>query len=186
MPSTPLSARRAGRAGTPGFRPDDAAAGATPPPSPARETRPGLVRSRWLGKLIRGGLTAPGGAACVVPVGPPRRFNMLGAHTPFSAIPAYDVRLIQPGVPPSTPMSQKTEERSEHSGTDAVELRGSPRRSDDPIIGGLHRKHSVTILLHSRSLVNKSVIKILRTHRFADRFVATSSRSRRPSPSWRR
>ncbi len=36
-----------------------------------------------------------------------------------------------------------------------------------PIIGGLHRKHSVTILLHSRSLVNKSVIKILRTHRFA-------------------
>lgn len=43
----------------------------------------------------------------MVPVGPPRRFNMLGAHTPFSAIPAYDVRLIQPGVPPSTPMSQK-------------------------------------------------------------------------------
>ncbi|MGW6374506.1 glyceraldehyde-3-phosphate dehydrogenase [Rhodococcus sp. NPDC055112] len=36
-----------------------------------------------------------------------------------------------------------------------------------PIIGGLHRRHSVTILLHSRSLVNKSVIKILRTHRFA-------------------
>ncbi|MFD4467760.1 glyceraldehyde-3-phosphate dehydrogenase [Rhodococcus sp. NPDC058505] len=36
-----------------------------------------------------------------------------------------------------------------------------------PIIGGLHRRHSVTILLHSRSLVNKSVISILRTHRFA-------------------
>ncbi|MGW5072156.1 glyceraldehyde-3-phosphate dehydrogenase [Rhodococcus sp. NPDC004095] len=36
-----------------------------------------------------------------------------------------------------------------------------------PIIGGLHRTHSVTILLHSRSLVNKSVIKIMRTHRFA-------------------
>src|SRR5690606_14254538 len=36
-----------------------------------------------------------------------------------------------------------------------------------PIIGGLHRRHSVTILLHSRSLVNKSVIGILRTHRFA-------------------
>ncbi|MBH0120767.1 glyceraldehyde-3-phosphate dehydrogenase [Rhodococcus sp. NPDC003382] len=36
-----------------------------------------------------------------------------------------------------------------------------------PIIGGLHRRHSVTILLHSRSLVNKSVIDILRTHRFA-------------------
>lgn len=36
-----------------------------------------------------------------------------------------------------------------------------------PIIGGMHRRHSVTILLHSRSLVNKSVISILRTHRFA-------------------
>lgn len=36
-----------------------------------------------------------------------------------------------------------------------------------PIIGGLHRTRSVTILLHSRSLVNKSVISILRTHRFA-------------------
>ncbi|BDC74883.1 hypothetical protein KAREA_47980 [Prescottella equi] len=107
MPSTPLSARRAGRAGTRDSDPMTRPQAPRRPPSPARETRPGLVRSQWLGKLIRGGLTAPGGAACVVPVGPPRRFNMLGAHTPFSAIPAYDVRLIQPGVPPSTPMSQK-------------------------------------------------------------------------------
>ncbi len=36
-----------------------------------------------------------------------------------------------------------------------------------PIIGRLHRSKNVTILLHSRSLVNKSVISILRTHRFA-------------------
>ncbi|MGB8407820.1 MAG: glyceraldehyde-3-phosphate dehydrogenase [Mycobacterium sp.] len=36
-----------------------------------------------------------------------------------------------------------------------------------PIVGTLHRKHGVTVLLHSRSLVNKSVISILRTHRFA-------------------
>ncbi|MDG3009683.1 glyceraldehyde-3-phosphate dehydrogenase [Rhodococcus sp. D2-41] len=36
-----------------------------------------------------------------------------------------------------------------------------------PMIGGLHRRHSVTILIHSRSLVNKSVIGILGTHRFA-------------------
>lgn len=36
-----------------------------------------------------------------------------------------------------------------------------------PIIGTLHRAKNVTILLHSRSLVNKSVISILRTHRFA-------------------
>lgn len=36
-----------------------------------------------------------------------------------------------------------------------------------PIIGNLHRNKGVTILLHSRSLVNKSVISILRTHRFA-------------------
>ena len=36
-----------------------------------------------------------------------------------------------------------------------------------PIIGALHRTTGVTILLHSRSLVNKSVISILRTHRFA-------------------
>ncbi|MFD3508476.1 glyceraldehyde-3-phosphate dehydrogenase [Nocardia sp. NPDC058666] len=36
-----------------------------------------------------------------------------------------------------------------------------------PIIGTLYRSKGVTILLHSRSLVNKSVISILRTHRFA-------------------
>ncbi|MTE16157.1 glyceraldehyde-3-phosphate dehydrogenase [Nocardia aurantiaca] len=36
-----------------------------------------------------------------------------------------------------------------------------------PIIGRLYRDKGVTILLHSRSLVNKSVISILRTHRFA-------------------
>lgn len=36
-----------------------------------------------------------------------------------------------------------------------------------PIIGRLYREKGVTILLHSRSLVNKSVISILRTHRFA-------------------
>ncbi|MFE1320384.1 glyceraldehyde-3-phosphate dehydrogenase [Kitasatospora phosalacinea] len=35
-----------------------------------------------------------------------------------------------------------------------------------PIIGRLHRERDVTILLHSRSLVNKSVISILKTHRF--------------------
>ncbi|WP_286085582.1 glyceraldehyde 3-phosphate dehydrogenase NAD-binding domain-containing protein, partial [Mycolicibacterium porcinum] len=36
-----------------------------------------------------------------------------------------------------------------------------------PIIGTLYRAKGVTVLLHSRSLVNKSVISILRTHRFA-------------------
>ena len=36
-----------------------------------------------------------------------------------------------------------------------------------PIVGTLHRTRGVTVLLHSRSLVNKSVISILRTHRFA-------------------
>ncbi|GAA2939472.1 glyceraldehyde-3-phosphate dehydrogenase [Streptomyces flavovirens] len=36
-----------------------------------------------------------------------------------------------------------------------------------PIIGSLHRERDVTILLHSRSLVNKSVVSILKTHRFA-------------------
>ncbi|MDR3663687.1 MAG: glyceraldehyde-3-phosphate dehydrogenase [Mycobacterium sp.] len=36
-----------------------------------------------------------------------------------------------------------------------------------PIVGTLHRMRGVTVLLHSRSLVNKSVISILRTHRFA-------------------
>ncbi|MCE5288294.1 MAG: glyceraldehyde-3-phosphate dehydrogenase [Nocardiaceae bacterium] len=35
-----------------------------------------------------------------------------------------------------------------------------------PIIGSLYREKGVTILLHSRSLVNKSVISILQTHRF--------------------
>ena len=36
-----------------------------------------------------------------------------------------------------------------------------------PIVGKLHREKDVTILLHSRSLVNKSVVSILKTHRFA-------------------
>ncbi|RYJ25229.1 NADPH-dependent glyceraldehyde-3-phosphate dehydrogenase [Streptomyces sp. L-9-10] len=36
-----------------------------------------------------------------------------------------------------------------------------------PIIGKLHRERDITVLLHSRSLVNKSVISILKTHRFA-------------------
>ncbi|MDF4250237.1 glyceraldehyde-3-phosphate dehydrogenase [Streptomyces sp. WMMB303] len=36
-----------------------------------------------------------------------------------------------------------------------------------PIIGKLHRERDVTVLLHSRSLVNKSVISILKVHRFA-------------------
>ncbi|WP_053748820.1 glyceraldehyde-3-phosphate dehydrogenase [Streptomyces sp. MMG1533] len=36
-----------------------------------------------------------------------------------------------------------------------------------PIIGRLHREQDVTVLLHSRSLVNKSVVSILKTHRFA-------------------
>ncbi|MFJ1720566.1 glyceraldehyde-3-phosphate dehydrogenase [Streptomyces sp. NPDC088244] len=36
-----------------------------------------------------------------------------------------------------------------------------------PVIGKLHRERDVTILLHSRSLVNKSVVSILKTHRFA-------------------
>jgi len=35
-----------------------------------------------------------------------------------------------------------------------------------PMIGGLYRERDVTILVHSRSLVNKSVISILKTHRF--------------------
>jgi glyceraldehyde 3-phosphate dehydrogenase len=35
-----------------------------------------------------------------------------------------------------------------------------------PIIGRLYRERDVTILVHSRSLVNKSVISILKTHRF--------------------
>ncbi|MFW6868582.1 glyceraldehyde-3-phosphate dehydrogenase [Nocardioides sp. CPCC 206347] len=36
-----------------------------------------------------------------------------------------------------------------------------------PIIGKLQREKDVTILLHSRSLVNKSAVSILKTHRFA-------------------
>jgi glyceraldehyde 3-phosphate dehydrogenase len=36
-----------------------------------------------------------------------------------------------------------------------------------PIIGKLHREKDVTITVHSRSLVNKSVVQILKTHRFA-------------------
>ncbi|MFG3100964.1 glyceraldehyde-3-phosphate dehydrogenase [Streptomyces sp. NPDC048182] len=36
-----------------------------------------------------------------------------------------------------------------------------------PMIGRLHREQDVTVLLHSRSLVNKSVVSILKTHRFA-------------------
>ncbi|MFJ8229948.1 glyceraldehyde-3-phosphate dehydrogenase [Streptomyces sp. NPDC094448] len=36
-----------------------------------------------------------------------------------------------------------------------------------PIIGKLQRERDVTVLLHSRSLVNKSVVSILKTHRFA-------------------
>ncbi|MPY57634.1 glyceraldehyde-3-phosphate dehydrogenase [Streptomyces spongiae] len=36
-----------------------------------------------------------------------------------------------------------------------------------PMIGKLHRERDVTVLLHSRSLVNKSVVSILKTHRFA-------------------
>ncbi|MEU8892682.1 glyceraldehyde-3-phosphate dehydrogenase [Streptomyces sp. NPDC048442] len=36
-----------------------------------------------------------------------------------------------------------------------------------PIIGKLHRERDVTVLIHSRSLVNKSVVSILKTHRFA-------------------
>ncbi len=36
-----------------------------------------------------------------------------------------------------------------------------------PIIGRLQRERDVTVLLHSRSLVNRSVVSILKTHRFA-------------------
>ncbi|HET7736923.1 MAG TPA: glyceraldehyde-3-phosphate dehydrogenase [Nocardioidaceae bacterium] len=35
-----------------------------------------------------------------------------------------------------------------------------------PMIGRLYRERDVTVLVHSRSLVNKSVISILKTHRF--------------------
>ncbi|MGX2993769.1 glyceraldehyde-3-phosphate dehydrogenase [Streptomyces sp. JNUCC 64] len=36
-----------------------------------------------------------------------------------------------------------------------------------PMIGRMHRERDVTVLVHSRSLVNKSVVSILKTHRFA-------------------
>ncbi|GAA1015938.1 glyceraldehyde-3-phosphate dehydrogenase [Streptomyces sp. F-3] len=36
-----------------------------------------------------------------------------------------------------------------------------------PMIGKLHRERDVTVLIHSRSLVNKSVVSILKAHRFA-------------------
>lgn len=36
-----------------------------------------------------------------------------------------------------------------------------------PMVGKLHRERDVTVLLHSRSLVNKSAVSILKTHRFA-------------------
>ena len=54
-----------------------------------------------------------------------------------------------------------------------------------PMIGKLHRDKGVTVLLHSRSLVNKSVISILKTHRSPARSAARSSRSPRRSPSCR-
>ncbi|QID36040.1 glyceraldehyde-3-phosphate dehydrogenase [Streptomyces albus] len=46
-------------------------------------------------------------------------------------------------------------------------LREEIAESMIPIIGKLHRERDVTVLLHSRSLVNKSVVSILKTHRFA-------------------
>jgi len=36
-----------------------------------------------------------------------------------------------------------------------------------PIIGRLHREHSVTITVHSKTLVSKSAVSILKAHRFA-------------------
>lgn len=113
-------------------------------------------------------------------VDPRERFHMLSvAHVLFGAGPRTDPpiqrrtgkwRASRPGRHPPTgraTRADKAEERSEHSGIGTVELRRGTCGSMIPIIGGLHRRHSVTILLHSRSLVNKSVIKILRTHRFA-------------------
>ncbi|MEZ0580294.1 glyceraldehyde-3-phosphate dehydrogenase [Nocardioides sp. MH1] len=38
-----------------------------------------------------------------------------------------------------------------------------------PLIGALHREKNVTVLLHSRSLVNKDAVRIIKTHRFARR-----------------
>jgi glyceraldehyde 3-phosphate dehydrogenase len=46
-------------------------------------------------------------------------------------------------------------------------LREEIAESMIPLIGKLHRERDVTVLLHSRSLVNKSVVSILKTHRFA-------------------
>ena len=46
-------------------------------------------------------------------------------------------------------------------------LREEIAESMIPMIGKLHRERDVTVLLHSRSLVNKSVVSILKTHRFA-------------------
>ncbi|HSX68610.1 glyceraldehyde-3-phosphate dehydrogenase [Nocardioides sp.] len=40
-----------------------------------------------------------------------------------------------------------------------------------PIIGQLYRERDVTILVHSRSLVNKSVISILKTHKYVRQIV---------------
>ena len=38
-----------------------------------------------------------------------------------------------------------------------------------PLIGRLHRDKGVTVVLHSRSLVNNDAIRIIKTHRFARR-----------------
>ncbi|GHF28406.1 glyceraldehyde-3-phosphate dehydrogenase [Streptomyces mashuensis] len=46
-------------------------------------------------------------------------------------------------------------------------LREEIAESMIPVIGKLHRERDVTVLVHSRSLVNKSVVSILKTHRFA-------------------
>lgn len=40
-----------------------------------------------------------------------------------------------------------------------------------PIIGQLYRERDVTVLVHSRSLVNKSVISILKTHKYVRQIV---------------
>ena len=42
-----------------------------------------------------------------------------------------------------------------------------------PIIGKLYREQDVTVLVHSRSLVNKSVISILKTHKYVRQIVGT-------------
>ena len=38
-----------------------------------------------------------------------------------------------------------------------------------PLIGRLHREKAVTVVIHSRSLVNNDAVRILKTHRFARR-----------------